>query len=569
MGATHTGAVTATDIEPTDIQRRAQELLRSIAGDAAVFRAGQWEAISEIVENRGRALVVQRTGWGKSAVYLIATRLIRESGGGPTLIVSPLLALMRNQIEMAERAGVRAATINSTNQEAWGEVIASAAAGDVDLLLVSPERLNNARFLASVFPSFTRSMGLLVVDEVHCISDWGHDFRPDYRRLGEIVRGLPPQVPVLGTTATANDRVVTDVASQLGANLTIQRGELERESLALQVLDLPDQHDRMAWLAQHLPELDGAGIVYCLTITDAYRVGRWLKANGIEVEVYTGATDPDVRLGIEDRLTANDLDVVVATSALGMGYDNPHIQFVIHYQSPGSPVAYYQQVGRAGRAVGHALGILMSGSEDREIQDYFIDSAFPSEALTEAVIGSLIESGKKLTDLEREVNLSRGRLSGLLKILEVEGAIERDGSVWRRSDRPWSYPRERVEAVTADRRREQEAMVEYARTDRCLMEFLRAQLDDDSAEPCGKCANCLGRPVVDPVIDGEIRTRALAFLNRTEIPIAPRKRWPVGVTWGRLSALGNEEGRALGYRGDPGHAKVCVDGDAGRDRVSV
>lgn len=540
-----------------DIRKRAEELLSAIAGGEAEFRPGQWEAISEIVERRGRALVVQRTGWGKSAVYLIATRLIREMGGGPTLIVSPLLALMRNQIEMADRAGVRAATINSTNRDSWNEVMAGAASGDVDLLLISPERLNNSRFLETVFPSFTGSMGLLVVDEVHCISDWGHDFRPDYRRLGQIVQSLPTTVPVLGTTATANDRVVTDVASQLGANLTIQRGGLERESLALQVLDMPGQVDRLAWLAQHVPGLSGAGIVYCLTITDAYRVGRWLKSNGIEVEVYTGATEPEVRLGIEDRLTSNDLDVVVATSALGMGYDNPHIEFVIHFQSPGSPIGYYQQVGRAGRAVGHSLGILMSGSEDAEIQDYFIDSAFPSEDLTEAVIGSLRESGKKLTDLEREVNLSRGRLSGLLKILEVEGAVERDGSVWHRSDQAWSYPRERVEAVTADRKREQAAMLEYTRTERCLMEFLRSQLDDEHASPCGKCANCLGEPVIDPSVDDEVRARALAFLNRTEISIPPRKRWPVGVRWGNLSALGNAEGRALGYRGDPGHAKTA------------
>ncbi len=516
------------------------------------FRPGQWEAISEIVERSGRALVVQRTGWGKSAVYLIATRLIRERGGGPTLIVSPLLALMRNQIEMADRAGVEAATVNSTNRDSWDEIADRAIGGDIDLLLISPERLNNQAFLETTFPSFVNHMGLLVVDEVHCISDWGHDFRPDYRRLSQVVQSLPTTVPVLGTTATANDRVVVDVAGQLGSNLTIQRGTLERESLSLQVLDLPRQTDRMAWLAQHVPSLPGSGIVYCLTITDAYRVGRWLKSQGIEVEVYTGATDPDVRLGIEDRLTAGDVDVVVATSALGMGYDNPHITFVIHFQSPGSPIAYYQQVGRAGRAVGHSVGVLMSGAEDTDIQDYFIDSAFPSERLTDAVIGSLREAPKKLTELEREVNIGRGRLTGLLKILEVEGAITRDGSTWRRSEIPWTYPRERVSAVTQERRREQEAMLRYTETDGCLMRFLRAELDDTGATECGRCANCLGRPVVPIEIDRALSDAALEFMGRTSIVIEPRKRWPVGVKWGSLSQLGNEEGRALAYRGDPG-----------------
>jgi ATP-dependent DNA helicase RecQ len=539
-------------VTETATKERAQALLNDIAGRPVEFRQGQWEAISEIVERSGRALVVQRTGWGKSAVYLIATRLIRERGGGPTLIVSPLLALMRNQIEMADRAGVRAATVNSTNREQWDEIADRAIGGDIDLLLISPERLNNRTFLETTFPSFVNHMGLLVVDEVHCISDWGHDFRPDYRRLSQVVQSLPAEVAVLGTTATANDRVVADVAGQLGANLTIQRGTLERESLALQVLQLPRQTDRMAWLAQHVPGLPGSGIVYCLTITDAYRVGRWLKSRGIEVEVYTGATDPDVRLGIEDRLTTGDLDVVVATSALGMGYDNPHITFVIHFQSPGSPIAYYQQVGRAGRAVGHAVGVLMSGSEDIDIQDYFIDSAFPAERLTDAVIGSLREAPKKLTDLEREVNLGRGRLTGLLKILEVEGAILKEGSLWNRSGQPWFYPTDRVRAVTDERRREQAAMQEYTETAVCLMRFLRTELDDVGATDCGRCANCLGRSVVPLDIDDEISAAALEFMGRTAISIEPRKRWPVGVKWGNLSQLGNEEGRALAYRGDPG-----------------
>jgi ATP-dependent DNA helicase RecQ len=536
----------------TTVRQRAQQLIEDIAGRQVEFRQGQWEAISEIVEHSGRALVVQRTGWGKSAVYLIATRLIRERGGGPTLIVSPLLALMRNQIEMAERAGVRAATVNSTNREQWDEIADRAIGGDIDLLLISPERLNNQTFIETTFPSFVNHMGLLVVDEVHCISDWGHDFRPDYRRLSQVVRSLPSTVPVLGTTATANDRVVNDVAGQLGSSLTIQRGTLERESLALQVLDLPRQTDRMAWLAQHIPSMQGSGIVYCLTITDAYRVGRWLKSRDIEVEVYTGATDPDVRLGIEDRLTAGDLDVVVATSALGMGYDNPHITFVIHFQSPGSPIAYYQQVGRAGRAVGHSVGVLMSGSEDADIQDYFIESAFPSEPSTDSVIGALRESPKKVTELEREVNLGRGRMTGLLKILEVEGAIEKDGSVWRRTEQHWSYPRDRVAAVTEERRREQEAMQLYAETDRCLMAFLRRELDDPDASDCGRCANCLGRPVISTDIDTELSDAALQFMGRTSVVVAPRKRWPVGVKWGNLAQLGNGEGRALAYRGDPG-----------------
>ncbi|MFP5333286.1 MAG: DEAD/DEAH box helicase, partial [Acidimicrobiia bacterium] len=235
------------------MKERAQQLLEAVAGKSARFREGQWEAIEEVAVHHGRALVVQRTGWGKSAVYLIATRLLRDQGRGPTVIVSPLLALMRNQIAMGERAGISAVTVNSTNRDDWEEIFGQIAADQIDLLLISPERLNNPVFLAEVFPRLSARMGLLVVDEAHCISDWGHDFRPDYRRLSRVVAALPPTVPVLGTTATANDRVVRDVAEQMGTGLAVFRGPLERESLRLEVIPMPNKAERLAWLAEALP----------------------------------------------------------------------------------------------------------------------------------------------------------------------------------------------------------------------------------------------------------------------------------------------------------------------------
>ncbi len=320
----------------------AQALLRQLTGDpAAAFRPGQLEAIERLVQQRGRVLVVQRTGWGKSAVYFIATRLLRDGGAGPTVLVSPLLALMRNQIQMAERAGVRAATINSANREEWDEIERRVRTGDVDILLISPERLNNARFRQDVLPDLVKTVGLLVVDEAHCISDWGHDFRPDYRRIAQILRTLGERVPVLGTTATANARVIADVAEQLGHDTLTLRGPLDRASLVLSVVALPSAAERLAWLATQLPQLRGSGIVYCLTVPETRRVAAWLRSCGIDAHAYSGRDDPADRLIVEEVLAANACKAVVATSALGMGYDKPDLAFVVHYQAPDSPVAYY------------------------------------------------------------------------------------------------------------------------------------------------------------------------------------------------------------------------------------
>jgi ATP-dependent DNA helicase RecQ len=543
-----------------DTRQRAEDLLRAIVGDQARFHPDQYEAIEALVDHHRKALVVQRTGWGKSAVYLIATKMLRERGAGPTVIVSPLLALMRNQLDMTRHLDLAAATINSTNVDEWPRFFDQIRADDVDLLLISPERLNNPAFVQDALPTLTQNLGLLVVDEVHCISDWGHDFRPDYRRLGNVVRLLPAGLPVLGTTATANDRDIADVSEQLGEDLFHIRGTLDRESLELHVIDMPNRAERMAWLAAAIPGFPGSGIVYCLTIRDAHRVARWLRSRGIDAESYTGKTDSEDRVAIEERLTSGDLKAVVATSALGMGYDNPHIEFAIHYQAPGSPVAYYQQVGRAGRAVPHSYGVLLAGSEDVDIQDYFIRTAFPSEHAVAQVLEALSErGGLKIAAIDALVNVPRMRLMGMLKILEVEGAVYWDGGVWYRSAQRWVYPKERVASVTAQRRAEQEAMRRYLVSGDCLLQQLRIELDDRGAEPCGRCGNCTGRELQVDILDGLVDA-ATAFLDRTEVVIEPRRRWPAGYEGPSLQHSGLEEGRALSVWGDPGLARLVHDG---------
>jgi ATP-dependent DNA helicase RecQ len=473
---------------------------------------------------------------------------------------------MRNQLEMARRSGVRAETINSDNSAEWAEIEVRVRQNEVDLLLVSPERLNNLHFRAEVLPALTRSVGLLVVDEAHCISDWGHDFRPDYRRIQRVIEVLPSSVPVLCTTATANDRVVDDIVSQLGEDLLVERGPLDREGLALAVVDLPEPARRLAWLADQLPKMPGSGIVYCLTVRDADQVAAWLRTRGVNARSYTGEADPVDRISTEQQLISNEVKVVVATSALGMGFDKPDLTFVVHYQSPGSPIAYYQQVGRAGRALDASIGVLLAGREDAEIQDWFIRTAFPSREQAEQVVGLLEQAAQPVTlqAIEAAVNVRHTRLELMLKVLEVEGAVERANGGWLRTLRPWTYDEERVERVTAARRAEQASMVDYAAAAGCRMEFLRGQLDDEMADACGYCDRCRSWSL-DVPLDAQIVADAAAFIRQRPIELEPRKRWPsVGSARGNIpEQLRNRAGRALSSYNDGGWGTMVRDAKSG------
>ena len=489
------------------------DLLRRLTGrDDADFRDGQLEAIEQLVDKRGRVLCVQRTGWGKSAVYFVATAMLREQGAGPTILVSPLIALMRNQLAAAEALGIEAATVNSSNREDWDETFDRIANDEIDLLLLSPERLANQQFRAMVLPRLVEATGLLVIDEAHCISDWGHDFRPDYRRIAGLVQRLPDNCAVLATTATANDRVIADVEEQLGGSgeeeLFTIRGTLDRPSLRLEVCDMPSQAERLAWLAECIPTFEGSGIVYCLTVRDTLNVTNWLDPQGIECEAYSGQVESDERIRIESKLLNNEIKCCVATSALGMGYDKPDLGFVVHFQGPGSPIAYYQQVGRAGRGLEQADAILLRGTEDRDVQDFFIKSAFPPAELVAKAMAIFESADRPLNSgaLMNEINLGKGRMELMLKQLEVEGALNKVRGGFERSRREWVYDEERIKAVTAARRAEQKAMEVYGNDGRCLMESLRIELDDPGAEPCGRCAVCT-EPKFDREVDRKLASR--------------------------------------------------------------
>ena len=551
------------------IRDAAEQRLRALAGPHARLRADQWTAIRALVVDRRRALVVQRTGWGKSAVYFVATALLRERGAGPTVIVSPLLALMRNQIAAAQAAGIRARTINSANVEEWDEVHAEIEAGAADVLLVSPERLNNPRFRDLILPRLAATAGMLVIDEAHCISDWGHDFRPDYRRLRAVIAGLTPDVPVLATTATANARVTRDVAEQLGSGwrgpgepppALVLRGPLDRDSLHLAVVRLPVAPQRLAWLADRLGELPGSGIVYTLTVAAAHDVAEFLRDRGYTAEAYTGQTDPEQRLAVEDDLLANRLKAVVATSALGMGYDKPDLGFIVHLGAPPSPVGYYQQIGRAGRGVERAEVILLPATEDRDIWAYFASLAFPPERDVRMALAALAaaDGPQSLAALEAHVDLPRGRLETMLKVLDVDGAVRRVPGGWTATGQPWSYDIQRYDRVAAERSREQQAMLGYSGTDGCRMEYLRRELDDPQAAPCGRCDNCTGVARTAGV-SGRTEEFARDRLRRPGVTVTPRRLWPTGMAALGVDAAGRipagvaaEPGRAVGRLTDIG-----------------
>lgn len=542
--------------------------LRELVGRPdADFHDGQYEAIEALVDGRRRALVVQRTGWGKSAVYFVATRLLRGQGAGPTVLVSPLLALMRDQIAAASRAGVRAVAIDSTNAHEWTDVLAQLDRDEVDVLLVSPERLNNPAFREERLPALVSRMGMLVVDEAHCISDWGHDFRPDYRRLRDLIAEMPADVPVLATTATANSRVMVDVAEQLGAStaggdpgagVLMIRGPLARTSLRLGVLRLRDSASRLAWLLSHLDDLPGSGIIYTLTVAAAVDTARLLSDHGHDVRAYTGQTDTEERAESEGMLQRNEVKALVATSALGMGFDKPDLGFVLHLGAPSSPVAYYQQVGRAGRASESADVLLLPGVEDRDIWHYFATASMPDRERAERVIGALGDAPISTPALEAMVDIRRTPLELLLKVLDVDGAVRRVQGGWVATGAPWSYDAERYERIAGERVAEQQHMIAYEQTDGCRMEFLQRALDDDTAKPCGRCDNCAGE-WFPREIGAAATTQASQSLDRVGVPIEPRRAWPTGAdrldvpVKGRIAADEQAgEGRALARLTDLG-----------------
>ena len=561
--------------------QKALLLLRAAYGESAEFRASQWDAIDSVLQ-RGRTLVIQKTGWGKSLVYFLTTRLHRMQGGGPTILISPLLALMRDQVDAATRLGVRAEVINSNNEEDWLSIESDFRDNGIDILLISPERLGNPRFVR-LLTDMELSIGMFVVDEAHCISDWGHDFRPDYRRIVRLIHRLAPNVPVLATTATANDRVVADIREQLGDELKILRGPLTRESLAIQVIRLPEQEARLAWLAENIPNIPGSGIVYCLTIADCRRVSSWLQHKGIPAFEYHSRLSPSneetnrLRVEREQQLMDNEIKVLVSTIALGMGFDKPDLGFVIHYQTPMNLVNYYQQIGRAGRDQSMAYAILLVGQEDQDIVRSMIDAAFPSVEKMREVLAVLedAEDGLKVNQILEIVNQQKSMVEKCLKHLELDQAVTKE---WRgairyiRTTNPWDPDTDRMHRVTENRLQEWQSMQTYLHSSECYMLYIARELNDVTADTCGRCANCIGGALLPTHTTHDLQIEAASFLRGNQIVIHPRRQWPaggVGNEHGRiLDTQQNQDGRALCLYYDGGYGSLVREGKYEHHRFS-
>lgn len=569
------------------VRAEAEQLLRVGLDDArAQFRIDQWEAIEQLVNDRRQLLVVQRTGWGKSMVYFLATKLLRDRGRGLTLVVSPLLALMRNQVAAAKRLGLNAATINSSNNKDWDEIEGRIHQRQVDMLWIAPERLASQRFEDRILSRVASHVGMLVIDEAHCISDWGHDFRPDYRRIVKILEHLPRSLPVIGTTATANNRVIEDIRHQL-PRIHITRGNLARESLHLQAHVLPDQASRLAWIAKTLHRINGTGIIYTLTKRTANTVADWLKSQGIDARAYFagvrcrpmqnekkcevhGADIYKCREHLESILLKNKVKALVATNALGMGYDKPDVRFVIHFQSPGSVVDYYQQVGRAGRAVPTAFGVLLSGTEDSEIVEFFRKNAFPPEQQVLRLIQCLEQSeGMSNIELSRHLNLRSKQIDKIAKFLAVESPSPivklRGQAKWSRTSSAYQFDSKRVARLTSQREREWKELKEYIHTNDCRMYFLQEALNDSEARECGRCDNCQAMETEAIDLNEGLAIEAQRFLRRMDHPIHPRIQIPPNAKpygySGRLSLEHRaSEGRVLSQWGDAGWGSKVKNG---------
>ena len=525
-------------------------VLGRLAGPEAGPRGDQVDAVHAVLQPSSRVLVVQATGWGKSAVYWAATHALRHSGSGPTLVVSPLLALMRDQVTAAERAGLNAATVNSTNFDDWDDIFRRLDHDTLDVLLVSPERLGNPRFAARLGDLLAR-VGLIVIDEAHCISDWGFDFRPDYQRLARALLSTPT-ASVLATTATANERVTRDVSGQLGSNTVTYRGTLARTSLTLSVVPGLSPLERYAWIADALEQLPGSGIIYVLTVAEADKLAAFLSSCGYNVDAYTGQLDGDSRVAIEDRLRHNEIKAVIATSALGMGYDKPDLGFCVHVGSPSTPVAYYQQVGRAGRAVAHAEGVLLPSDADERIWEYFATASIPDERTADKVLNAIVDAPRTLIDIESETGVRRGRLEALVKILAVEGVVEKIGTAWGTTGKQYIHDTAKWDALKDVRSHEADIMRKYAHGQGCLMSYLQMSLDDPAPTACGRCSVCtttLPYPGQTPTHDKLMLARA--FMRGADTEIEPRKKWPAGVTR-KGTILSLNAGRAVAFADDPG-----------------
>ena len=513
---------------------RATAILKNLYGENARFRPGQYEAIERTIKEK-RLLVVQKTGWGKSLVYFICTKLLREEGAGVTLVISPLLALMDNQLSAARKMGLNCAALNSTTANERELILMGMEANTYDLVLATPESLMNKKF-RQYLPDIR--IGLLVIDEAHCISDWGHDFRLEYNKIYRVIEQLQPNVPVLATTATANNHVIEDLQNQMGKP-KVSRGHLMRDNLSIQILPLSDKESRYAWILDNIGRLPGTGIIYCLSRKDCTWLSDFLCENGISAEPYFSGDGEQEKQSQETlkRFLNDEIKVIVSTIKLGMGFDKGNVSFVIHFQCPKNVIAYYQQIGRAGRNISFARTFLMLGGEDYRIHKGFIENAFPTESEMKRIRQYITACPGVCTvnKICAAIDISKKKILKVLDFLEDEGLIEKEWrsstsgkpyAVYKSTVAPFVYRGEHYEAIKQIRYRELEQMQTIANTSECLSRTVVSCLDDIEDHDCGICSNCDPKGRFPVTVSAVSKRRAIDFLENLTIPIDPWNYWP-------------------------------------------
>ena len=513
---------------------RATAILKNLYGENARFRPGQYEAIERTIKEK-RLLVVQKTGWGKSLVYFICTKLLREEGAGVTLVISPLLALMDNQLSAARKMGLNCAALNSTTANERELILMGMEANTYDLVLATPESLMNKKF-RQYLPDIR--IGLLVIDEAHCISDWGHDFRLEYNKIYRVIEQLQPNVPVLATTATANNHVIEDLQNQMGKP-KVSRGHLMRDNLSIQILPLSDKESRYAWILDNIGRLPGTGIIYCLSRKDCTWLSDFLCENGISAEPYFSGDGEQEKKSQETlkRFLNDEIKVIVSTIKLGMGFDKGNVSFVIHFQCPKNVIAYYQQIGRAGRNISFARTFLMLGGEDYRIHKGFIENAFPSEPEMKRIRQYITACPGVCTvnKICAAIDISKKKILKVLDFLEDEGLIEKEWhsstsgkpyAVYKSTAAPFVYRGEHYEEIKQIRYRELEQMHTIADTSECLSRTVVSCLDDIEDHDCGICSNCDPKGRFPVTVSAVSKRRAIDFLENLTIPIDPWNYWP-------------------------------------------
>lgn len=518
---------------------------KRIYGKDAEFHKGQLEAIKAVLDGN-RVLVVQKTGWGKSLVYFLAAKMMRAQGKGLTLVFSPLLALMNNQLESARKFFPKNESIrlynSSVDSDYKQKTVELLKEGKVDVLFVTPESLTNNDFMKKVMGEIGK-IGFLVIDEAHCISDWGHDFRPDYMNIVKIVDNLTSNDPVLATTATANDRVVNDISTQLRykndikKEMLILRGNLQRESLYIQIIRIADYKGKLAWLKEHIDGLQkrvgGAGIIYCATINDCKLVAEWLRNSFADkrIEIYNGQVDKNLRVDLEKDFLHDKIDILVATSAFGMGIDKPNIGFVIHFSKPKNVIEYYQQIGRAGRGqeIPLAYAVLLTSPDDDNVNNFFIRSAFASYEEMSDIFNTIKENpGISQTDIVKKGKYTKALIDKVIRYLVAQGALTNyynGKNTYTVKDNDWQPDVEHIRQLTQLRYKELGDMNAYIASKQCHMQYVTALLNDKESKPCGHCAFCKPEQSLSEKYSDDTAAAAELFINCFDYDVATRKQW--------------------------------------------